>query len=258
MTLEGLNRFDQEFISLIVDNYVLVYKNINEYPDFSEPGITVQNSLISYWEKPICSISLRNDNGRIKIVYVFDEKAIKANSEKDEYDNEVRYLRIKKSDTLHKITLLKWLYDSGYIFLIDDHSNDLFNTGHITDRDRENWKTNGLRFVEDTIDSKEIFDFISKYYSSSIIPAPQLIDLQEHKFETIEKRRFACSQRLSYIAIIVAIIIALASPFLMSKCSNTTINEEQYEAILKAISQSNSEVKISDSQVDTIIRAINN
>lgn len=203
MTLESLDERAQKYISTIVDCYVLGYKHISDgtNPYATEPGITVQNSLSNYLEKPICSISLRNDNGRINILYVFDKKAIEADSKKEEYRNEERYLRIKKADTLYIIALLKWLYDSGHIFLIDDNTNNLFNTGHITEHDREKWTNSGMKFVEDTISSEVIFDFISKYYSSRIVPSPQLIDLKEHNFETPEQRRFKKQQEDTELAL---------------------------------------------------------
>lgn len=203
MTLESLDERAQKYISTIVDCYVLGYKHISDgtNPYATEPGITVQNSLSNYLEKPICSISLRNDNGRINISYVFDRKAIEADSKKEEYRNEERYLRIKKADTLYIIALLKWLYDSGHIFLIDDNTNNLFNTGHITEHDREKWTNSGMKFVKDTISSEVIFDFISKYYSSRIVPSPQLIDLKEHNFETPEQRRFKKQQEDTELAL---------------------------------------------------------
>ena len=260
MTLEHLDKSAQEFISIIVDSYVKGSKIIAEglNPYVKQPGTTIESLLSGFLEKALSyHIFLKNDNGNIKIYYIINNDIIESDSNNKRHEKTNKYINVKRADVLYKITMLKWLYDSGHIFLIDDNCLNSFYS-EMPKNAKEQYKQAGKIYKEEIIYSEIIYGFISKHYSSHIIPSPQLIDLRNKNFKTIEKRRFIWGQITSWAAILIAISIALSSPFLMSKCSHTAIEREQYESIIKAIPEPVEEVKIDSMQIDHIIRTIMN
>lgn len=263
MNLEGfeLDNDAKEFISLIVDNYVLGKKYMSDgsNPYIITPGIQVQNIFGELSGEQVFNISLHKENDSdVEVYYIYAPKLIKVVGDEDEYDAEERFLKIKKSEFIFKISLLKSLLDSGYIFLIDDKDWNLFNTGKITENDQKRWKENGIRYHKEIIKSKVLFDFISKFHSSTIIPSPQLISYKNNKFRTPEQERFRTNNRYSKIAIGLSFLIGVGSPLLMTKCSTTSIDSNQLDTILNAIPKQVDEVKLNKEQMDSVITIINN
>ncbi|MDE6083393.1 MAG: hypothetical protein K2G11_02805, partial [Muribaculaceae bacterium] len=169
---------------------------------------------------------------------------------------EERFLKVKKAEFIYKISLLKSLLDSGYIFLVDDKDWDLFNTGKITDKDTKRWEEHGIRYHREIIKSKVLFDFISRFHSSTIIPSPQLISYKNNKFRTPEQRRFYISNWISCIAIGLSFLIGIGSPWLMTKYSKTSIDTVQLDTILNAIPKQVDQIKLNEEQVDSILTNI--
>ena len=153
--------------------------------------------------------------------------------------------------------LLKWLYESGYIFLIDDKSWNLFNTGNITSHEKERWTKNGIKFYEEILKSRKIFDTLSELHNCRIIPSPQLINYRNNKFRTPEQRRFNVNSIISIAAIIISFIIGIGSPWLMTEFSKTSIEPAQLESIVTAIPERLEEVKINQEQMDSIMTVLN-
>lgn len=262
MDLEGFG-FDKDakiFISSIVDNYVLGKKYMSDgtNPYIIAPGTQVHNIFGEFLGKYVFNISLHKENDSdVEVYYIFDPRLVDKNDSEDDYDAEKRFLKIKKAEFIYKITLLKALFDSGYISLIDDKDWNLFFTGKITDLDKERWSENGIRYHREIIKSQMIFDFISQFHSCTIIPSPQLINYRYNEFRTPEQRRFRLNNIFSWIAIGVSILIGIGSPWLMTRFSKTSIEQVQLEAILDAIPKHVEEVKLNPQQMDSIITVLN-
>lgn len=262
MDLEGLG-LDKDakiFISSIVDNYVLGKKYLSDgsNPFIITPGTQVHNIFAEVLGKYVFNISLHKENDSdVEVYYIFNPKLIDKNDNEDDYHAEERFLKIKKTEFIYKITLLKSLFDSGYINLIDDKNWNLFFTGKITDYDKERWVKNGIHYRHEIIKSQMIFDFISQFHSCTIIPSPQLINYRYNRFRTPEQRRFRINSILSWIAIGVSILIGIGSPWLMTRFSKTSIEQAQIEAILDAIPKQVEDVKINQEQIDSIIMVLN-
>lgn len=262
MDLEGFG-FDKDakiFISSIVDNYVLGKKYMSDgtNPYIIAPGTQVHNIFGEVLGKYVFNISLHKENDSdVEVYYIFDPRLVNKNDSEDDYDAEERFLKIKKAEFIYKITLLKALFDSGYISLIDDKDWNLFFTGKITDLDKERWSENGIRYHREIIKSQMIFDFISQFHSCTIIPSPQLINYRYNEFRTPEQRRFRLNNIFSWIAIGVSILIGIGSPWLMTRFSKTSIEQVQLEAILDAIPKQVEEVKLNQQQMDSIITVLN-
>lgn len=78
----------------------------------------------------------------------------------------------------------------------------------------------------------ELGKFIANYWTIPLIPTSQLIRLENKNFITTDERRYRNQLRANWAATIAALIIGFSSPILMTKCSNTKINEEQFEKIV--------------------------
>lgn len=249
----------KEFISLIVDNYVLGKKYMSDgsNPYINTPGTQVYNIFAELSGKYVFNISLHKENdSNVEVYYTYDPKLITATKSEDEYDAEERFLKVKRAEFIYKISLLKSLLDSGYIFLVDDKDWDLFNTGKITDKDTKRWEEHGIRYHREIIKSKVLFDFISRFHSSTIIPSPQLISYKNNKFRTPEQRRFYISSWISGIAIGLSFLIGIGSPWLMTKYSKTSIDTVQLDTILNAIPKQIDQIKLNEEQVDSILTNI--
>lgn len=262
MNLDGLklDKDTKDFISSIVDNYVLGKKYMAEgtNPYINTPGTQVHNIFGVFLGEHVFNISLHKENdSNVEIYYIYDPKLIKLKSGEDKYDAEERFLKIKKAEFIQKIYLLKTLHDSGYIFLVDDKDWDLFNTGKISENDKKRWSDNGIKYHREIIKSKVIFDFISQFHSSTIIPSPRLISYRNNKFRTPEQKRFSISSLISWFAIGVSIMIGIASPWLMTKYSKTSIEPAQLEIILDAIPKHTDKVTLNQNQMDSIITILN-
>ena len=254
-----LDKDAKDFLLLIVDNYVLGKKYMADgsNPYIIMPGTQVHNIFMDFSGKNVFNISLhKEDDANVEVYYVFDPNLIKPTNNEDVFDAEERFLKIKKAEFIYKIFLLKSLHDSGYIFLVDDKEWDLFNSGKITDHDKKRWDDNGIKYHREVIKSKVLFDFISKFHGSTIIPSPQLISYKNNKFRTPEQRRFNISNRISMTAILLSFLIGIGSPWLMTKYSKTSIDPIQLDTILNAIPKQVDQIKLNEEQVDSILTNI--
>lgn len=260
MNLETLDDKAKEIVSTIVDSYVIGEKQItngtNNY--LNDAGIFVHALFVDFNGKDLCNISFhKTDDDNVSVCYTFSPEMIKKRPNEDDYDALDRYVNTERISLIYKITLLKWLYESGYVFLIDDKSWNLFNTGSISSHDKERWTNDGIKFYEEILKSKNIFDTLSEFHNCRIIPSPQLINYRNNKFCTPEQRRFKINSIISVAAIIVSFIIGVGSPWLMTKFSKTSIEPTQIESIINAIPKQLEEVKLNQEQMDSIIKILN-
>lgn len=91
------------------------------------------------------------------------------------------------------------------------------------------------------IHNSRINEFINGIYYSHIVPTNTLIGFKRRGYKTSEQDRFEESQCTSNIGIIAAIVIAVISPILMTYCSTSTINSQQFDLLIKEIRVSKSE-----------------
>ena len=260
MNLETLDDKAKEIVSTIVDSYVIGEKQItNGTSDYlSEAGIYVHALFVDFNGKDLCNISFhKTDDDNVSVCYTFSPNMIKKLPNEDDFDALDRYINTERTYLINKIMLLKWLYESGYVFLIDDKSWNLFNTGSITSHDKEQWTKNGIKFYEEILKSRKIFDTLSELHNCRIIPSPQLINYRNNKFRTPEQRRFNVNSIISVAAIIVSFIIGIGSPWLMTKFSKTSIEPAQLESIITAIPKQLEEVKLNQEQMDSIVTKLN-
>lgn len=260
MNLDSLDCNGKAFITTIVDAYIKCEEHINAGTNkyFDDAGIQVHTLFVNFRDSGLCNVSFhKTSENNINVCYTFSPNMIIPLPDEKDYDALDRYVNIERVIFIYKISLLKWLYDSNYIFLIDDKSWDLFNANGITEHDRKNWEKKGVKYYEETLKSNTIFEVLSKFNNCRIIPCPELIYYRNHGYKTLEQKRYLTTRNFSWIAIGISILIGIGSPWLMTECSKTSIESTQLETILNAIPKQVDEVKLSQKQMDSIITILN-
>ena len=96
-----------------------------------------------------------------------------------------------------------------------------------------------------TIGSKKIAKFLDSFIQSPICPSFQLVELCEHNFESVEKRRYNTQKSQTDVALrrakcanIIAVIITIVSMIASIACAltiPTSINKEQHYELIETI-----------------------
>ncbi len=251
MKLYNLDKRYKKFIETLVDGYVKGKTNMENgsNPYISEPGMLFNSMFYDFTNDYVCNLIFhKTEDNNISVCCVFDSRLIKDESA-DKYEAQEKFINIQCSDFIYKLSLLKWLEDSGDIILIDDTSSNLSLEGKITEHDRQRWVNNGMLCLEKTIKSKSVYETVSRYYNCRIIPSAQLIDIRENGFKTLEQRRFEKQLKeaenstfWSRVAAIVAILAFILSVILglFQTCSQQEIDSEQINTIISAIKEQKS------------------
>ena len=251
MKLYNLDKRYKKFIETLVDGYVKGKTNMENgsNPYISEPGMLFNSMFYDFTNDYVCNLIFhKTEDNYISVCYVFDSRLIKDESA-DKYEAQEKFINIQCSDFIYKLSLLKWLEDSGDIILIDDTSSNLSLEGKITEHDRQRWENNGMLYLEKTIKSKSVYEIVSRYYNCRIIPSAQLIDIRENGFKTLEQRRFekqlkeaersTCWSRFAAIVAVLAFIVSVIFGLIQS-CSQQEIDSEQINTIISAIKEEKS------------------
>lgn len=272
MKLYNLDKRYKKFIETLVDGYVKGKSNMENgsNPYISEPGMLFNSMFYDFTNDYGCNLIFhKTEDNYISVCYVFDSRLIKDESA-DKYEAQEKFINIQCSDFIYKLSLLKWLEDSGDIILIDDTSSNLSLEGKITEHDRQRWENNGMLCREKTIKSKSVYETVSRYYNCRIIPSAQLIDIRENGFKTLEQRRFEeqlevandtlvetkntlaetkksleTSQealKVSYRSFWIALVTLLGTILfgLYQSCSQQEIDSEQINTIISSIKEEKS------------------
>lgn len=125
-----------------------------------------------------------------------------------------------QTDLLQAILFLKILEENNLIIVI----NNFRDTEKLHSFDGQE---GFFAFVQD----ERINQYIRYFLYSDILPTTTLIEIYDNKFETEDKRRYKEQRCISWIAIVVSIIIGIASIFI-SICKDTEIDEEQYNGVI--------------------------
>lgn len=260
MNLDSLNIECKDFIKAIVDCYFFGDKAIKEGQDYylNNPGAYFHNLFVQFENGQPCTISFykSKEEDAIEIDYVFSPDMLKSIKGESESDTFFRFINIQRSKLHNKIFLLKQLNEAGLIYLVDDSSYKLFLTSGITEYDKERWREHNKKHYSEIIKSKMLLTLLSEFHNCRIIPSPELIDFRCHKFRSVEKRRFIKTSIISEVAIGVSFIIGILSPFLTTRCTESTINRTQLGAIVNSINQKSNEVAISSVQLDSVLKTI--
>lgn len=200
MDFNNLDDDAKKFIELIVDNYVLgkQYMSDGTNPYVINPGVRVQNIFMNFTDAFGYNVCMhKTEDSNVEVCYIYNPELISKKDGENESKATARFLKIRKAEIIYKISLLKWLLDDGFIFLVDDKDWNLFHTGKITETDKQRWTENNLKCYQEIIKSEVIFNFISQFHNCTIIPSPQLIDLRNQNFKTPEQIRFEEQKKIA-------------------------------------------------------------
>lgn len=290
MDFNNLDNDAKKFLALIVDNYVLGKKYMSDgsNPYVINPGVQVQNIFMNFTDTIGYNVCMhKTEDSNIEVCYIYNPELISKKDGEKESKATARFLKILKAEIIYKISLLKWLLDDGFIFLVDDKDWNLFHTGKITETDKQRWTENNLKCHQEIIKSEVIFNFISQFHNCTIIPSPQLIDLKNQNFKTPEQIRFDKQQKIAVdaleeaqkatklaqksqkytictsviiciITLIVSCIIAFCVPMSVSEDFSYPLNTrlDSIESTNSLILHNNSEILKIISQRDSINRII--
>lgn len=162
-------------------------------------------------------------------------------------DNMTECHSVRESTTLHANNV--WIIHTQVLQILDfllrlkDEGAILFSQVDVS-KPIDKPTFNGMAFEKDStmffpIQNAKINEFIDKNYYSNIVPTISLIGFKNRDYKTVDQERFECSQCTSNIGIITAILIALFSPMLMTHCSRSTIDEIQFNILIKEIKKTN-------------------
>lgn len=127
-------------------------------------------------------------------------------------------------ELLQAIIFLKMLEDDNLIIVINNFRD--VEELHSFDGEERGF------FV--SIKDERIEKYIKYFLYSDIIPSNTLIEIYNNKFETEDKRRYIEQRCISWIAIIVSVLIGLASIFI-SIYKDIKIDKFQYNELINTM-----------------------
>lgn len=249
--LEYLSQEEKELIGHIVDGYNLSYENMKENINslYNSPGLWLHSIFNDYNESyNKCLISLSDKDGELAANFY-----IKNCNDSNRF---FQILNLKKAEFISRATFVKSLFNANLIFFEEDKGCEMHKFKEETEEKREELKKEGFSFYPEIIKSESVYSFLKRYFWSRIIPSSSLIKYRQCGFLTPEQKRHHRDLSVSTFGIVTAILIAMLSPWLMTKCSNTTIEQRQIESIIKAIPTRVDEVRINQCQLDSLYKVI--
>lgn len=252
--LESLSPNERYIVSEIIDNW----KSDALADTFGLPLFVLLEKLMRHGHIEIEEVTYQIDpieGGEINIHLFFKTQYIEEIFGKD-YELQLEKHVVK---TIKKLLIgcsfIQKLHQDGLIYFPEENSEPSpFEKWGIPCNEYPKphyiWKIS-------SICSKDLAKFLDSFLQSSICPSHQLITFYDNNFETPEQTRFKLNKRLSTAGILTAIGIALLSPFLMTKFSHTTIEQEQIDSIINTIPSAVEEVRINQNQLDSLVMTIN-
>lgn len=226
--LDSASATEKDLVRRIVDNYRGGYENIktDKHSILDSPGCWLHSLFYDFHlSNSSCCINFSNKDDQLWATYVLPKG--------DDANDFFQRINIKKASFFEQIAFLKLLFKNNLIFFEKDYDCGLNKfVGH-TDHDISKWDEYGLGYYDEFIKNKEVFDFLNKYYWSSVIPSSVLCDYKDNDFKTVEAQRHKENSRLSRTGIISAFIVALLSPWLMTKCSSSKLDNVQFERVIQ-------------------------
>lgn len=250
--LDSASATEKELVRRIVDNYRGGYENIkaDKHSIIDSPGCWLHSLFYDFnLSGSSCCINFSNKDDQLLATYVLP----KGNDASEFF----QHINIKKASFFEQIAFLKLLSKNNLIFFEKNYDCGLTKFSKHSDHDVDKWEKHGLRYYDEIIKNKDIFDFLNTYYWSCVIPSSILCDYKDNGFKTIEAQRHRENAILTRVGILSAFLIALFSPWLMTKYSKTSIDSYQLDKILNAIPKQVDEIKLNKEQMDSVITIIN-
>ncbi len=246
--LDSASQTEKELVLRIVDNYRGTYKNMQADCNsiFGSPGCWLHSLFYDSNLSPLsCNIIFSDNNGRLWATFVL--------SKEEDANDFFQRINLKKASFIEQIYFLKNLLYNNLIYFEKDYDCGLRPYNDHSEHDLAKWSANGLKYYDEEIKNHDIFDFLNKFYWSRVIPSSTLMIYRDHKFKTVDARRHRTNSWLSRAGIASAFVIALGSPWLMTKCSKSHIEDKQYNLLIESINKVYRDSKIDTPTSDTIL-----
>lgn len=259
--LNNLDDFQTGIIIRIIENFNNYTEGFHDSTSIDEANMFLSHLMYDILNTNIyveeMYIATFKDSSQITFQIVYNTHKMRKNGIEDmgEY--------IEKSSKSIKLELIRFL---DFIYKLYNHGLIVFSDEEEGETDYSVWEkadyklcqTKGF-IVESVFFSSEVFKyFVDKYYTAAIIPSSLLIEYRNNGFQNEGQIQFKRTQLVSKIAIGISLIIGLGSPWLMTKCSKSTIEPVQLEYIINAIPERVDEVRLNQEQMDSITSAIKN
>lgn len=226
--LETLGKQEKYIISHIVEkwNQYISCDKINDTQDLNLDSL-IKNICNNDDEFPFVDLFYQIDlvGGQIDIIQIYDS-VLAQQKYGTNYKNKIDNIaKTRFYSLVISISFIQSLFKNNLIFFTEENlepsTYDLWYVPSEEEYPRSNYirKCNNIFY-------KELSKFLDKFLGSPIIPNHQLLDLYNNNFSTPEQTRFRHGQNLSKFGILTAILIALLSPWLMTKYSYSTIDQE--------------------------------
>lgn len=254
-TLENIGAVDKEIIKCIVDGFNETLRAIESGRNsaVADPGVLFSQ----IFDEKRCIVELYKQDKLLALKLYYNERGLPPSDTYD-YIKETEYVGcLARLHTIEKLSFLKRLYDDNLIIFSESSSQPL-KSWEVSKEEKAWMDEAKIHCAVWFVENPELLNFVSKFRYSHIIPTEVLKTYKDNNFKTTEEVRFKKSQRVSYFGIISAVVIAVASPWLMTKCSRTSIEQSQIESIINAFHEQNDELKINHEQMDSIIKMLNN
>lgn len=241
--LDFLDSTTKRVVTLIVDEYK---NDIKKYTDNSQIhnldiGIAFIDLIKRISDCIVLSTGTHAKSFGIRFVKSESQEFSSVLEETHFYANNGIVLQTK---VIQIIDFLIRLKDEGVIMFTQINFGKPVDKPTYKSFDPEN---KGSMFM--TIQSTKINEFIDEFYFSNIVPTTGLIGFKDRGYKTVEQVRHEDTQCVSVMGIIAAVLIAIFSPILMTYCSTSTINEDQFNSLINVIQEKNRVTKD-----DTIIQ----
>lgn len=253
-SLSHLDEFQKDIMKKIVANYKAYIENLNHGNPDDEVSmffsILMYDTLKSkdYFHVEEAHIVTSN-NTEIDFEIVYNKPLMVEDGQLDIdnlIDSETKSIKIK---LIRFLDFILKLYNQGFIVLSDEEDEPTKEEAWER-ADYKNCINKGYKVELICFSSSRLKEFVDKYYHAAIIPTQLLIDFVKNKYLSNDEVKFRKSQRLGKIAILSSVLIAIASPLMMTKCSSSKINKTQFEKIINSIHVADS---INGSQSNQII-----
>ena len=251
--LESLSSNERYIVSEIIENW----KKISLSDSFGMPLYVLLEKLVQHDCIKIEKVAYQIDpidGGEINIHLIFRTQYIEEIFGKDHELQFEKHVAQTIKKLLIGCSFIQKLHQDGLIYCPEESFDP--STFDEWDVPCDKYPKSNYIWKTSSICSKGLAKFLDSFLQSSICPSYQLINFCDNNFETPEQIRFKKSQCLSKIGILTAIFISVFSPWLMTKCSHTTIEQSQFDSIINTIPSAVEEVRISKMQLDSLIMAI--
>ena len=235
--ISNLDEFQKDILNDIVSNYKVYINQLDHSTYQSETSMFLSYLMYdtlkrnNYQHVVEMYLATYKDSAQINLEIVYNtplmenEGILDLKKQIKSITNTTKFRLIKFLDFIFK------LYSQGLVVFSNEEEEQTEYRAWVK-ADYKLCKAKGYTIETTYFCSSELKNIVDKYYCSAIIPTQTLIDLVDNQYLSNDDIKFIKSQRLGKLGIISSFIIAILSPWLMTKCSYTKIDNTQFDKMI--------------------------